>query len=138
MLLWPFLSEIPIFEAKPLFLIHPLFALEIMILYLIIIVWAFTSLFSVMNVYNQNSMSRKTIEQNILPILLVITTLVVAASGCLAFSSAPFIERSILIDCLHITYALSPPNPCSVFYGLGIILCEFVWLALVIQKYLKH
>jgi hypothetical protein len=136
-LLWSFLSAVPILEAKPLFLIHPIFALEIILLFSIVILWSVTSLLSIKSILNQKLMLRKIVERNSLLISLVFITIVIAISGCLVFSEVPFIERPLQVGDLHIIYGISPPNPYAVLYGLGILFCEPTWIALVILKSLK-
>lgn len=137
-LLWPFLSAVPLLESKPLFLIHPLFALEFSLLLSIIAVWSITFLLSLKSFLNQKVMLRKIVGRNSLLISLVFITLVVAISGCVSFSNFPNFVGPLQVGGLHVTYGLSPPNPYRMLYGLGILFCEPTWIALIVLKYSKH
>jgi len=137
-LLWPFLSAVPILESKPLFLIYPIFALEFTLLLSIIVVWLVTFLLSLKSFLKQKLMLRKIVERNSLLISLVFISLVVAISGCVFFSKAPVFEEPLHVGGLLVLYGVPPPNPYGMLYGLGILFCEPTWIVLIVLKYSKH
>lgn len=70
-------------------------------------------------------------------ILLVPMTLVVAISGCLTFTRIPVLVGQVQIGNLTLP-GIPPPNPFGLLYGLGILVCEIFWTALLVFKYFNR
>jgi hypothetical protein len=126
-------------EGMPLYAIHPLFTIAFLLSLSTVTVWFITFGFFLHNTRKQTLVLEEIMDKNFLEVFLVVSTIVVALSGCIAFSERIHLEtfsadRQGLRPPLP---GLRPPNPFSLLYGIGILLCEPVWIIMILSKFLR-